>query len=207
VPVLDLPSRHLGAWRLATCHPFLSAVREGTIAEPAFDTWLVQDRHFVADLLRFQARLLARAPRSAQAVLAGGAVALVAELDWFEEVAQRRGIDLDVPRLRATAGYAALLDRLDTYDVGTGLSALWVVERVYLDAWTFAAPGAPAYRDFVAHWTAPAFAAYVEGLQQAADDTAPAADVDTVVADVLAAERAFWDMAVDGAPADPGSPS
>jgi thiaminase len=204
VSVLDLPSRHSGAWRLATCHPFLAAVREGTIAETAFDTWLVQDRHFVADLLRFQARLLARAPRSAQAVLAGGAVALVEELDWFEEVAQRRGMDLDVPPLPATGGYAALLDRLDTRDVGTGLSALWVVERVYLDAWTFAAPGAPPYRDFVAHWTTPGFAAYVDGLQHAADATAPAADVDTVVADVLAAERAFWDMAVDSAPADPG---
>jgi thiaminase len=207
VPVLDLPSRHSGAWRLATCHPFLAAVREGTIPEPAFDTWLVQDRHFVADLLRFQARLLARAPRCAQAVLAGGAVALVEELDWFADLAGRRGIDLDAPRLPATAGYAALLDRLDSRDVGTGLTALWVVERVYLDAWTFASPGAPAYRDLVAHWTTPGFADYVEGLQQAADRTAPAADVDTVVAEVLAAERSFWDMAFDGAPAATGSPS
>ena len=207
MPVLDLPSHHSGAWRLATSHPFLAAVRDGTVPEAAFDTWLVQDRHFVADLLRFQARLLARAPRSAQAVLAGGAVALVEELDWFEDLGQRRGIDLDVPRLPATAGYAALLDRLDTRDVGTGLTALWVVERVYLDAWTFAAPGAPAYREFVAHWTTPGFAAYVEGLQHAADAVPPSADVDTVVAEVLAAERSFWDMAVDSASAGAGSSS
>jgi thiaminase len=207
VPLLDLPSRHSGAWRLATCHPFLTAVREGTIPETAFDTWLVQDRHFVADLLRFQARLLARAPRSAQPVLAGGVVALVEELDWFEDLAQRRGLDLDAVRLPATVGYAALLDRLDTQDVGTGLTALWVIERVYLDAWAFAAPGAPAYRDCVAHWTTPGFAAYVEALQHAADATPPSADVDSVVDEVLEAERAFWDMAGAGAPAASGSPS
>src|SRR3712207_927117 len=70
VPVADLPSRSPDAWRAATRHPFLDAVRDGTIPVAAFDTWLVQDARFVADLLRFQARLLARAPRPAQAVLA-----------------------------------------------------------------------------------------------------------------------------------------
>lgn len=197
MPVLELPSRQSDAWRRATCHPFLAAVRDGTIPEPAFDTWLAQDHHFVADLLRFQARLLARAPRSAQPVLAGGAVALVAELDWFEEMAERRGIDLDVPPRPATAGYAALLDRLDRADVGTALTALWVVERVYLDAWTFASPGAPAYREFVAHWTTPEFAGYVAALGQAADDAAPADGADRVVGEVLAAEDAFWTMALE----------
>jgi len=55
---------------------------------------LGQDAVFVGDLLTFQARLLARAPRPAQGVLAGECVALVAELDWFEVQAARRGIDL-----------------------------------------------------------------------------------------------------------------
>jgi formylaminopyrimidine deformylase / aminopyrimidine aminohydrolase len=35
-------------------------------------------------------------------VLAGGCVALVAELDWFEVQAARRGIDLGQPALPAT---------------------------------------------------------------------------------------------------------
>ena len=56
--------------------PFLDGVRDGTLPPAAFDRWLAQDALFVADLLRFQARLLARAPRPAQAVLAAGAVAL-----------------------------------------------------------------------------------------------------------------------------------
>ena len=89
-------------WTAATRHPFLDAVREGTITDSAFDRWLGQDALFVGDLLTFQARLLARAPRPAQAVLAGGCVALVAELDWFEVQAARRGIDLGQPALPAT---------------------------------------------------------------------------------------------------------
>jgi formylaminopyrimidine deformylase / aminopyrimidine aminohydrolase len=158
VPVAELLQRRAGAWRAATRHPFLDAVRDGTLPVEAFDTWLVQDARFVADLLRFQARLLARAPRGAQPVLAAGAVALVEELGWFEQQAAARGLDLAVPALPATAAYAGLLARLDAGPVPEALTALWVVERTYLDAWSGARPGAPEFREFVEHWTAPAFA-------------------------------------------------
>jgi thiaminase len=195
VPVAELLQRHAEAWRGATAHPFLAAVREGSISAAAFDTWLVQDARFVADLLRFQARLLARAPRPAQAVLAAGLVALVEELAWFEEQAAVRGLDLSAPALPATAAYAALLERLDAAGVPTALMALWTIERTYLDAWSAALPGAPAYREFVEHWTVPGFAGYVAGLEQAADAVGAGAG-DPVFAELVAAETAFWDMAV-----------
>jgi thiaminase/transcriptional activator TenA len=198
VPVADLLSHHPDPWRGATRHPFLDAVRDGTIPVAAFDTWLVQDARFVADLLRFQARLLARAPRPAQAVLAGGLVALVDELAWFEEQAAVRGLDLAVPALPATAAYAELLERLDAADVGSALAALWTIERTYLDAWSAARPGAPEYRGFVEHWTLPGFAGYVAGLGTAADGV-PAADPDAVFTEVVAAETAFWTMAMEAA--------
>jgi len=196
VPVAELLSRHPLAWRGATAHPFLAAVRDGSLPTAAFDTWLVQDARFVADLLRFQARLLARAPRAAQAVLAGGAVALVEELAWFDEQGVARGLDLTAPARPATAAYAQLLERLDAADVPTALTALWTIERTYLDAWSAAAPGAPAYRDFVAHWTVPAFAGYVAGLADAAD--AVSGGDDAVFLEVVAAETAFWGMALAG---------
>ena len=160
----------------------------------AFDTWLAQDYRFVGDLLRFQARLLARAPRAAQAVLAGGAVALVDELSWFEARAAERRLDLAAPPLPATIRYAELLARLDAADPPVALAMLWTLERVYLDAWSGAAPGAPAYREFVAHWTMPEFASYVATLAEAAD-AAPAGPVDALFLEVLDAEVAFWDMA------------
>lgn len=198
VPVAELLSRHPDAWRAATRHPFLDAVRDGTVPVAAFDTWLVQDARFVSDLLAFQARLLARAPRPAQEVLAEGCVGLVVELDWFEEQAAVRGLDLAAPALPATAGYAALLERLDAAGAGTALTALWTIERTYLDAWSAARPGAPGYRGFVEHWTQPGFAGYVAGLEAAADGV-PAPDADAVFTEVVAAETAFWDMAQDSA--------
>ncbi len=190
MPVASLPARHAEAWGRATRSPFLDGVRDGTLPPAAFDTWLVQDAHFVGDLLSFQARLLARAPRPAQAVLAGGCVALVEELDWFARVAADRGLDLGAPRLPATDAYGDLLRRLDGAPVPVALTALWAVERAYLDAWSGALPGAPAYREFLEHWTVPGFAAYVSGLETAADAAGPTDDA--AFLEVAAAEAAFW---------------
>jgi thiaminase/transcriptional activator TenA len=158
----------------------------------AFNRWLGQDALFVADLLTFQARLLARAPRPAQRVLAGGCVALVDELDWFEEQAARRGIGLGQPALPATIAYRELLLRLDNMPVDMALTALWVIERVYLDAWSSAISSTSPFREFVDHWTAPGFAAYVDALGELANPE----EHDELVAEVLSREVAFWEMAL-----------
>jgi thiaminase len=203
VPVAELPNRLAGAWSAATRHPFLDGVRDGSVTAAAFDTWLAQDAYFVADLLWFQARLLARAPRPAQAVLAGGAVALVDELAWFEAQGASRGLRPDSRRLPATEAYRALLACLDAAGPATALTGLWVIEQVYLDSWSAVLPGAFPYGDFVAHWTTPEFGDYVADLERAADllwaGGGPSAEAMRLVGDVLAAERAFWDMATEGA--------
>ena len=179
-------------WTSATRHPFLDAVREGTISDVAFDRWLAQDALFVGDLLRFQARLLARAPRAAQSVLAEGCVALVAELDWFEVQAARRSLDLGQPALPATSAYRELLLRLDAAPYDDAMTALWVLERVYLLAWTSASSSTTPFVEFTEHWTAPGFADYVEALGGLATPDG----CDEVVGEVLMHEIAFWDMAL-----------
>jgi thiaminase/transcriptional activator TenA len=179
-------------WTAATRHPFLDAVRDGTITDSAFDRWLAQDAVFVADLLTFQARLLGRAPRSAQAVLAGGCVALVDELDWFEVQAARRGIDLEQPALAATLAYRDLLGRLDAAPFDAAVAALWALERVYLLAWTVASSPASPFSEFTDHWTTPGFADYVDALGALAEPSGH----DDLIVDVLTHEVAFWDMAM-----------
>jgi thiaminase len=165
-------------WSAATRHPFLEAVREGTITDSAFDRWLVQDALFVGDLLTFQARLLARAPRAAQTVL--------------EDQAARRGMNLEQPALPATLAYRELLGRLDATPYEAAVTALWVLERVYLLAWAFAASATSPFGEFVEHWSAPAFADYVDALGVLAIPDRH----DKLVADVLTHEVAFWDMAL-----------
>ena len=179
-------------WDAAIRHPFLEAVREGTITDSAFDRWLGQDALFVADLLAFQARLLARAPRHAQAVLAGGCLALVEELDWFEVQAAGRGLNLPQPALPATVAYIELLRRLDAAPYQLAVTALWVLERVYLLAWASAASGTARFGEFVEHWTAPGFEVYVDTL----GELAVLDGQDDLMGEVLSREVAFWDMAL-----------
>jgi len=183
---------HDSLWNAATRHPFLDAVRDGTISDAAFDRWLVQDAIFVADLLTFQARLLARAPREAQAAVCGGCSALVAELDWFDEQAARRGLDMNAPALPATLAYRALLQRLDVAPFDAAVTALWAIERVYLLAWTSAKSEATPFGEFIEHWSTPEFADYVTALGGLAS---PDIHQD-LVGDVLSHEVAFWDMAL-----------
>jgi thiaminase len=155
------------------------------------DRWLAQDALFVGDLLTFQARLLGRAPRPAQAVLAAGCLALTEELDWFEVQATRRGLHFGQPPLPATLAYSGLLRRLDAETYEVPVTALWVLERVYLLAWPFAASSDSPLREFVVQWTAPSFESYVAAL----GELAVLDEHDDLVAEVLSHEVAFWDMA------------
>ena len=182
---------HEQAWLRATRPPFLERIREGTLPPDAFAAWLVQDTLFVGDLLWFQARLLARAPRRARRVLAAGALALVDELAWFDRQVERFRPDVDAEPLPATRAYRSLLERLDGARFEAAITALWALERVYLDAWSSAEPAAEPYDVFVEHWTSPEFRAYVEELEEFAD---PAHR--DVIAAVLEAETAFWKTAL-----------
>jgi thiaminase/transcriptional activator TenA len=74
----------------------------------------------------------------------------------------------------------------------TALTTLWVIEKVYLDAWSSAVSATSPFREFVEHWTTPDFAAYVDALgEQAKPD-----GQDELIAEVLTREVAFWDMAL-----------
>ena len=200
----DLIARHADAWRTATVHPFLDGVRDGSLSRDAFDRWLAQDHLFVGALVRAQAGILAGAPQADMAVLAGGVVALVDELAWFEAIADRRALHLDAMPLSAGREYAAFLLSLPSSPYAVAAVSLWAVERAYLEAWETARPGHDDYKEFVEHWTVPAFKSYVEELERAADRAlaeAVPADRDAAVEAFLTVARheaAFWQMAFAG---------
>lgn len=200
----DLLDRNPKAWREAIQHPFLNGVREGNLPAGAFESWLVQDYLFVADLLVFQARLLARAPRPHQSVLAGGLTAVEAELGWFEEKAEERGLQLGAQRHPTTAAYRDFMNDLEDEPYPVAITALWALEHAYLEAWRGAAPGDPNYREFVEHWTTPEFTDYVAGLERAADSSLEAADekererTTAIFLEVCRLEHDFWEMAFSG---------
>jgi thiaminase len=197
----ELLEHHPAAWRGATLHPFLDAVREGALPAGAFEAWLTQDYLFVADLLVFQSRLLARAPRPAQAVLAGGLVAVEAELGWFEEKAGERGLKLEASRHPTTVAYRDFLIALENEPYVVGITALWSLERAYLEAWKNVAPGHPDHREFVEHWTTPEFADHVAELERAADSALESGSqgererAEAAFLEVARLEKDFWEMA------------
>jgi formylaminopyrimidine deformylase / aminopyrimidine aminohydrolase len=199
---VSLLERFSGEWQAATRHAFLEAVADNSLAADAFDAWLVQDYLFVADLVVHQAHMLARAPRTDQAILTSGLVALESELAWFEAHASRRGLSLDVAREPTTARYQGLLEALQVAPYPADLTGLWAIERAYLDAWLGALPGGMAYSEFVEHWTVADFADYVAGLERAADlalRTATAVEcarATSAFTDVAQIEREFWEMAL-----------
>ena len=170
----------------------------------AFERWLVQDRLYVLDLLVFQSRLLASTPRPAQAVVIGGLVALEAELTWFENLATNRNLTLNTPHGLTATAYRDLLVRLDAESYPAGITALWAIERAYLEAWTSAAPGHPEYCEYVEHWTTPEFSQYVSDLQTAAEAALQTASDDErdraegAFLDVACLEKDFWEMAFAG---------
>ncbi len=165
----DLIEGNAELWHAATHHAFLDEVREGTLAPAAFARWLSQDYHFAVALTRTEARALACAPREDLELLVGGIQAMVAELDWFESKASERAIDLDLPLHRAARAYIDYLCALADEPYSVQLTALWALERAYLEGWRTARPGAPAFREFVERWTSDAFATYVGALEAAAN--------------------------------------
>ena len=199
--VLELLERHPATWHAATRHPFLNAVREGTLPAGAFDAWLTQDYLFATDLMVFQSRLLARAPRPDQAVLAGGLVALETELGWFEEKAEERGLTLGAWPHPTTSEYRSFLIGLENEPYAAGITALWALEQAYLEAWKSAIPGHPDYREFVGHWTTPEFTDYVRGLERAAGSALEAGSrgeqerAEAAFLEVTRLEKDFWEMA------------
>ena len=188
---------HATLWYDATHHAFLDQVRDGTLAPAAFARWLCQDYHFGVALTRAEARFLAGAPREDLELLASGVQAMVAELDWFERKAAERRIDLDMPLHPTARAYIDYLHTLTEEPYSIQLTALWALERAYLEAWRTALPAAAVFREFVEHWTSDGFAAYVSELEAATNRVLePAGDAEhEAFRRVAQLERAFWQMA------------
>jgi formylaminopyrimidine deformylase / aminopyrimidine aminohydrolase len=195
----DLLHLHHDAWNAATRHPFLTAVREGTIDPNLFAIWLVQDYLFVKDELTCQARLLARAPRSAQNLLVESLRTLEAELSWFEAHANQQNFSLDMAHLATTAAYRDFFQELEHTPYALAITAIWAVERAYLESWQFALPGHPTYQAYIEHWANPLFEGFVGKLEHAAATALETSDkekeVESAFLRVAHLERDFWDMA------------
>src|SRR5262249_54472694 len=124
------------------------------------------------------------------------------ELGWFDGHLRARGLPSDAPRQPPCKAYCDFLLALNHVPYPVAMTAAWAIERAYFDAWSGALPAAPAFGEFVEHWTTPEFGAYVADLASAADralGTATPAELHAAEdAFIWAAryEHAFWQMAM-----------
>lgn len=184
-------------WRKATSARFLEAVGDGTLPQEAFQRWLVQDYHFAKGLTSFQSVLTAKTPRPAQKLLIGGLLAMDYELDWFENHAQRLGLDLDTPVHPICHRYVDyLIASAYTHPFPVSLAILFGVEVSYLYAWGALEPNGP-YTEFIERWSNPKFRIYVKGLGEFVERF-PHPDRQREFNEVLRHERDFWRMTWEG---------
>ncbi len=186
------------AWQRIVTHPFVARTSDGSLPRETFDRWLTEDYFFVRSFQVYLAELSAIAPNDqARAVLADGIAALVPELALFEKAAAERGLDLTAEPSLLNVGYSAYL--LSTVREGwpVAIAVLYAVEKAYYDAWASVRDTTgpdTQYAGFIANWSSPEFAAYVEQLAALVDREDLTRAMQLGVDRVARFEIAFWDL-------------
>ena len=81
------------------------------------------------------------------------------------------------------------------------VTAIWALERTYLESWDGAPAGAQPYREFVMRWTTDGFRSYVGDLQTCVDRQLEACvgeqvrEAEDALVWVTHYGPSFWDMA------------
>jgi thiaminase len=186
------------AWKLIQDHPFMAQTSAGSLPRSAFDRWLVEDYYFVQSFRAYLTELIAIAPDDqAREVLAGGLAALVPELELFETAAEERGLDLDTEPSLLNLGYSSYLIASVRDGWPVAITVLYAVEKAYYDAWASVRDTTgpdTQYAGFIANWSSPEFAAYVDRLGALVDRLELTADLTTAFDRVVRFELAFWDL-------------
>ncbi|KAG8372889.1 hypothetical protein BUALT_Bualt12G0114100 [Buddleja alternifolia] len=126
----------------ATRHPFILAIRGGSVDISSFKRWLGQDIIFVRAFVPFLASVLLKAWKESDDssdvdVILGGLAALNDEIAWFKEEASKCGVALDsvVPQ-QSNLDYCRFLESLMNSDVSytEAVTAFWVIEAIYQES-------------------------------------------------------------------------
>ncbi len=197
----DLTKKYPHEWEQATVHPFLDQCADGSIQPQQFQTWLVQDYHFVTDFTRLLAKTLATAPVAHFDVLLSGLHALQDELNWFRVKAAERGLTLDVERQEACTRYCTWMQQWSEQAYAVQATAVWAIELAYNQGWQRPGPMKVPYAEFAERWGNTLFTEYVKQLEQQADEALAAAspdiqaDAEAAFKEVALQEKSFWQMA------------
>ncbi len=229
-------------FKAATQNPFLVAAGDGTLSKAKLSEWLSQDRLYAQAYIGFIGSLFAHVQLPIRHIifshhnssihwrivhtLRTSLDNIFRELKFFEDTAQKYGLDLEAEtsetpfgRLTATSNYLSLFERfscsIDHDDRGSdwvllnGLIVLWATEKCYLEAWRFAASQSSASKahatdadsgalreEFIPNWTSEAFADFVQQLEQLVNELMETATL-YPTEDAQDECRALWEEVLD----------
>jgi len=199
----QLLQNHSQAWHEATVHPFLEQLPLLAIEPKQFNTWLVQDYLFVVEFTRMVARVLANAPPHHFDILLAGLSALKDELNWFQEKAGERQLNLKTEKQPTCWEYCQYMENLAAMPYPVQATALWAIEFAYNQGWQLPGEMPEPYKEFAERWGNTGFTEYVSMLQQQADESLQNASenmqkqAEAAFLNVARLEKDFWQMAID----------
>jgi thiaminase (transcriptional activator TenA) len=185
-------------------HPFLDGLADGTLPRAAFQRYIVQDSHYLADYARVLAMVSARAPDAAARLefSDGAKVAVQVEAALHQSFFASYGVhDVAAPTPTCTGytGYLIKLAATRSYEEAIAglLPCFWIYWDVGQAIAPRAAPDNP-YASWIATYVDPAFGAATARVRAIVDAAATPA---TTAAMLLAFETAaryewmFWESA------------
>ena len=200
----QLLEQYPAEWQAATVHPFLAQCQQGTIQPPQFNTWLVQDYHFVVEFTRLAASLFQTAPAGDFDTLLSGMGALKDELTWFQTKAAERQLTLDQPLQPTCQAYCQFMIELAQQPYAVKAVGFWAIELAYNQGWQLHSPMPDPYAEFADRWGNTAFTSYVQLLAQQANSALQTVDATiqteakAVFLKIASLEKDFWQMAYEG---------
>ena len=197
----ELLKKYSEQWQAATVHPFLNECKLGTIKPKQFNTWLVQDYLFVVEFTRMVGRILTYAPTSHFDVILRGINALQDELNWFQDKARERQLNLNIEKQSTCAEYGIFMNKLTEMPYPIQATALWEIELAYNQGWQLPGEMLMPYNEFANRWGNPEFTNYVKLLEAQANDVLASASKtvqsqsEATFLNVARLEKDFWQMA------------
>jgi len=199
-------------WGAIAAHPWVKALADGTLPEPALIAWAQQCRLYC--MQEHQALLILRALNPSEqlgTLLDKTLDRLLVKLE-DDTVREPRELEETLKSLNAPLvdeawpvclGYGSFVITCARDGLLEGLAAIYACERAYLDTWTAVLPSVPPgsrWHDWVNNWTQDLFRETVDGLGRCVNECAgtPSDEIrvrmNRAFRGVALFELAFWEM-------------
>jgi formylaminopyrimidine deformylase / aminopyrimidine aminohydrolase len=185
-------------------HAWVKALADGTLPETALVNWAGQCRLFClmerTALLTLRSRIQ---PGALDDLLERLVQDTVREPRELAELLTDLGAPIPEQPWRTCLGYGSYVQAMAHHDFLAGLTAVFAVERIYLETWSELLPSCPPdspYRHWVENWTCEPFTRVVDGLGESLDrvagppSTALLQALTPVYRNVALWELDFWEM-------------